>query len=71
MTVKLSKAQKFALAVIVGLAVVLYASWSTGTVSLNWNDLFNGTLQTILGSFIGMAITIWVYRFLYHRGSKK
>ncbi len=66
----MTKAQKFTLLVLGGISVFLYAIYQTQMVSLDWNGMFNGTLQTIVGGFITMALTIWVYRYLYHRKSR-
>jgi len=67
---KFNKSQKFTLAVLGGTGLILFLLFQYGDVTLNLNDLFNGTLQTIVGGFITMALTIWVYRYLYHRKSK-
>lgn len=69
--VTLTKTHKFTLIVLGVSALILYIAWQTGTVSLDWNGMFNGTLQSIVGGFITMAMTIWVYRYLYHRKSKR
>lgn len=68
---RVSKAQRFAVFALALIAFVLFLAYASGSVSVNWNDLFNGTIQTVLGSFIGMALTIVVYRYLYHRGSRR
>ena len=67
---KLTQAQKFTLIVLVATIAFLYYITQTQSVTLDWNSMFNGTLQTIIGGFITMALTIWVYRYLYHRKSK-
>jgi len=68
---RVSKAQKFILFSLALIILVLFFAYQSGSVTMNWNDLFNGTIQTVLGSFIGMALTILVYRYLYHRGSRR
>ena len=67
---KLTKAQKFTLLVIGAVTLILYITYQSGTVILDMNGMFNGTLQTIVGGFITMSLTIWVYRYLYHRKSR-
>lgn len=67
----MTKAQKFTLIIIVGTIVFLVAMYQTQNVSLDWNGMFNGTIQTVVGTIIGAAVTIWLYRLIYHRGSKR
>lgn len=67
---KFNKAQKFAALVVVGVAAGLYLIQHTQAVTLDWNGMFNGVLQTIIGTFIGAAFTITIYRKLYHGRSK-
>ena len=67
---KLNKAHKFTLIVLIGTIAFLYGISQTQVVAVDWNSMFNGTLQTIVGGFITMTLTIVVYRYLYHRKSK-
>jgi len=64
---KLSKTQKFTIIICFAVAAVLFYAWNIGGAKLDWNELLNSTIQSIFGGFIAMALTIWVYRYLYHK----
>lgn len=44
----------------------LYAFHIQGVV-LNWSDLVNGLLRDTIGFVLGTVLTIFVYRWAYHR----
>ena len=68
---RVTKAQKFTLLSLALIGLILFFAYQTGTVIVNWNDLVNGIIQTAIGGFLTMALTIWAYRYLYHRRSRR
>ncbi len=67
----MNNAQKFLILVFGVVAILMFYAYQTGTVVLNWNDFFNGTLQTFFAVILSMASTMVLYRYLYHRKSKR
>jgi hypothetical protein len=69
MKINLTKSYKFTLLTLAIVVVILYISWNTGSVSVDWNGMFNGVLQGTVVGFLTMALTIIVYRKIYHNKS--
>jgi len=65
-----SKAQKFTLLVFAGFSVAILFAYQSGTFIVDWNGLFNGTLQSLIAGVVIIPLAILVNRYLYHRKSK-
>ena len=66
----MNKSTKFALIIFLSIGAALIWGYQTGAVTIDWNGLFNGTLQSLVAGVILVPVTVIVYRFLYHRKSR-
>jgi uncharacterized BrkB/YihY/UPF0761 family membrane protein len=69
--VKLSRLQTFMLAVGLAIIILLVVAYSNATILIDWNEFVNGILRDTVAVALGTVMTIWVYRFLYHRRKSK
>ena len=66
----MNKSTKFALIIFLSIGATLIWGYQTRAVTIDWNGLFNGTLQSLVAGVILVPVTVIIYRFLYHRNSR-
>ncbi len=66
----MKKSTKFALLIFMAIGATLFFGYHSGAVTIDWNGLFNGTLQSLVAGIILVPVTVIVYRFLYHKKSR-
>jgi hypothetical protein len=67
----MNKVSEMAIVIFGSTAVLLYFAFQNGSVQLDYSGLVNGTLQGMISGILLVPVTILLYRYRYHRKSKK
>ncbi len=67
----MNQATKLTIVIFAAVFAGLWYAQSIGVFTLDVNGFFNGTLQSLVAGSFMVPVTIVIYRYFYHRRSKK
>ena len=65
-----SKTTKFTIVIFGSFVFLLVLANYFHAISIDVNGLLNSVLESLVAGVIMIPVTIWIYRYLYHRKSR-